>query len=276
MSVFKTLRTQKPSFSLDEEKKRQDIEFHIPTSWQEMTPAQYIYALKILALIADKTKIKTLLLCRYAGIHVFKKYATSWKCFFRYGFLGLRRHPFILNDWMVQSLLHQLDYIDSYEAMDRRLDSLHSLHAVDIELHAVPFVDFLNMEKYYQAYIVQKDARFLGKLGKLLYRRKNGDMQKGSVRWKEYELLNIFMWYSRIKSVFAEQFPYFFKSGNNSEEDSDYNFVTAMNAQIRALTDGDITKEKEVLHMDTWRALTELNEKAREADEMQKRLKDIK
>ncbi len=84
------------------------------------------------------------------------------------------------------------------------------------------------------------------------------------------------MWYSRIKSVFAEQFPYFFKSGNNSEEDSDYNFVTAMNAQIRALTDGDITKEQEVLHMDTWRALTELNEKAREAEEYQKRLKDIK
>lgn len=276
MSVFKTLRTQKPSFSSDEVKLIHEFEFYMPKSWAEMTSAQYIYALKMLSRFNNKITIKTLLLCRYAGIHVFKKYATSWKCFFRYGFLGLRRHPFILNDWMVQSLLHQLDYIDSYEAMDRRLDSLHSLHAVDIELHAVPFVDFLIMEKYYQAYIVQKDARFLSKLGKLLYRRKNGNMQKGPVRWKEYELLNIFLWYSRVKYVFSEQFPYFFKSGNNSEEDSDYNFVAAMNAQIRALTDGDITKEKEVLHMDTWRALTELNEKAREAEDYQKRLKDIK
>lgn len=275
MSVFKTLRTQKPSFSLDKEKKRQDIEFHIPTSWQEMTPAQYIYALKILALIADKTKIKTLLLCRYAGIHVFKKYATSWKCFFRYGFLGLRRYPLILENWMVQSLLHQLDYIDSYEAMDRRLDSLHGLYAVDIVLHGVPFVDFLNMEKYYQAYIVQKDARFLVKLGNLLYRKKSGK-NKDNINWQEYELLSIFMWYSRIKSVFAEQFPYFFKAGNNSDEDADYNILAAMNAEIRALTDGDITKEHEVLHMDTWRALTELNEKAREAEEYERRLKDIK
>ena len=32
-----------------------------------------------------------------------------------------------------------------------------------------------------------------------------------------------------------------------------------MNAQIRALTKGDVTKESEVLALDTWRALTELN-----------------
>ena len=35
--------------------------------------------------------------------------------------------------------------------------------------------------------------------------------------------------------------------------------ATAMNAQIRALTGGDITKEEAVLSMDTWRALTELS-----------------
>ena len=40
-----------------------------------------------------------------------------------------------------------------------------------------------------------------------------------------------------------------------------------MNAEIRALTGGDITKENQVLSMDCWRALTELNEKAREAQE---------
>ena len=33
---------------------------------------------------------------------------------------------------------------------------------------------------------------------------------------------------------------------------------------IRALTKGDITKEKEILSLDTWRALTELNAQAKE------------
>ena len=38
----------------------------------------------------------------------------------------------------------------------------------------------------------------------------------------------------------------------------------AMASQIRALTKGDITKEKDILAMDTWRALTELNAQAKE------------
>ena len=41
----------------------------------------------------------------------------------------------------------------------------------------------------------------------------------------------------------------------------------AVNAQIRALTKGDITKEKEVLAIDTWRAFTELDAIAKEYDE---------
>ena len=38
-------------------------------------------------------------------------------------------------------------------------------------------------------------------------------------------------------------------------------------AQIRALTDGDVTKEEAVLNVDTWTALAELDAKARDAEE---------
>ena len=48
---------------------------------------------------------------------------------------------------------------------------------------------------------------------------------------------------------------------------------TAMNAQIRALTGGDITKEAVILQMDCWRALTELDAKAQEAQELRNQLK---
>ena len=43
-----------------------------------------------------------------------------------------------------------------------------------------------------------------------------------------------------------------------------------MNTQICALTGGDITKEKEVLEMDCWRALTELNAKAKDNEDLEK------
>ena len=41
------------------------------------------------------------------------------------------------------------------------------------------------------------------------------------------------------------------------------------NVQLRALTQGDVTKEEMIKNMDCWRALTELNEKAREAAEFE-------
>ena len=44
-----------------------------------------------------------------------------------------------------------------------------------------------------------------------------------------------------------------------------------MNAQIRALTKGDVTKEQQVLALDTLRALTELDAQAREYEELKKK-----
>lgn len=45
----------------------------------------------------------------------------------------------------------------------------------------------------------------------------------------------------------------------------------SMDAQIRALTKGDITKERDILNMDTWRALTELDALAREYEEINRK-----
>ena len=44
-----------------------------------------------------------------------------------------------------------------------------------------------------------------------------------------------------------------------------------IDAQIRALTKGDIVKEELVLQQDCWRALTELDALAREAEEFERK-----
>lgn len=53
-------------------------------------------------------------------------------------------------------------------------------------------------------------------------------------------------------------------------ESEHVNFIELYNVQLRALTGGDPTKEKEVLSLNCWRALTELDAKAREAEELEK------
>lgn len=71
--------------------------------------------------------------------------------------------------------------------------------------------------------------------------------------------------------MFARRFSDFFQPASANAENllgSSPNIgkqlQESMDAQIRALTKGDITKEKEILSLDTWRALTELNAQAKE------------
>jgi hypothetical protein len=52
--------------------------------------------------------------------------------------------------------------------------------------------------------------------------------------------------------------------------DLERQITETMNAQIRALTKGDITKENTVLKMDVWRALTELDAQAADREELKK------
>ena len=61
-------------------------------------------------------------------------------------------------------------------------------------------------------------------------------------------------------------------TGGNLLSSSAPSVEDAMNAQIRALTKGDVTKEAEVLALDTHRALTELNAQAREYRELNAKL----
>ena len=77
--------------------------------------------------------------------------------------------------------------------------------------------------------------------------------------------------------MFANMFRHFLKPVSTDESmpslPSLQQLQESMNAQIRALTGGDITKEREVLKMDCWRALTELDAKAKDYEDMRKTAK---
>ena len=69
----------------------------------------------------------------------------------------------------------------------------------------------------------------------------------------------------------ARAFPHFFKRTVVEDGQPEHvDFMELYNIQLRALTGGDVTKESTVLGLECWRALTELDAKAREAEELEK------
>ncbi len=131
------------------------------------------------------------------------------------------------------------------------------------QLSGVPFSSYLSAENYYQGYLATQQEEAVDAIGALLYPGIGTPLTPA-------ERFVVILWASSLKAEYTRLFPNLFSSDPDT-------FATppeqreVMNAQIRALTGGDVTKTADVLSADTLTALTELDAKAREAKELKKR-----
>ena len=285
MRLFRTLRTHRPTSLADG-----SIDLYAPTGWRKMTQHQLRYVLTLLSLFEDMTVVKTYMLFRLSGLHiageavrVTRDQAQAYSCWFRPAWWR-PRHWFTIEPWQVQSFIGQFDFIDPFDGMDVRLERIHGCRAVDDILDHYPFGDNLMAEQYYQLAVVSGKPEMIEKLAAYLYTRKRlyikrwillglvpvfgtKKMHPARLSLSPAEQMGTLRWFAHVKSVFAGRWPYFFRRVNADVEEMEIDLMGAMNAQIRALTEGDITKEETIKALPCWRALTELNEKAREARE---------
>lgn len=261
-----------PSFSTHKDG-TQEFNFKAPSSWAELSEEQLRYVLYILSLYRDKTVAKCHLLVRFCGLEVHKYTRTGWKCSVLCYVSGERpkRKVLYISSAEILSLLKNFDFIDKFtdfRPLQRASDVL--LTAVDSMLHDVSFYDYLNIEKNYQLFMLNQEDKFLSKMAHLMYRTADGSADE-TANFEPYELLGVFMWFSSVKEYFAANFTHFFKPAREGGELRRVDILPAMQAQIRALTDGDVTKQQAVYNTDCWAALTELDNKAREAEEFKER-----
>lgn len=245
------------------------LSFSLPDSWAVLTQKQLYYVLFALSSFSD-IQAKTYVFLRLLGIKVLKKTDAGWLCRVRLSLF--RSQKFFLREWEVQYYLQKLDFINDSGAVPVRFDRIGRFIAVDGGLHALKFKDYIRLENYYQGFLACKDEGLLLSMAKLLYKDKAGRYADG-LKLDAVQLLSIMMWFSAVKNLFSIKFPSFFQRVESDVEDNgDFPDMEAvMNAEIRALTGGDATKENQVLELDCWRALTELNEKAREVQELKKK-----
>lgn len=268
-----------PSFSIHKDG-TQEFNFKAPSSWAELSEEQLRYVLSVMSIHHDKIVIKCYLLARFCGLTVHKYTRTGWKCSVKCdesdengdAKIGkVLERVLYISAAEILSLLKNFDFIDKFtdfRPLQRASDVL--LTAVDSMLHDVSFYDYLNIEKNYQLFMLNQEDKFLSKMAHLMYRTADGSADE-TAHFEPYELLGVFMWFSSVKEYFAANFPHFFKPAREGGELRRVDILPAMQAQIRALTDGDVTKQQAVYNTDCWAALTELDNKAREAEEFKER-----
>lgn len=234
----------------------------IPRGWHELSEQDLRMIYKFLT-VYEPDVAPIAIFCNLANAKIIREVDGKHLVLFRIN-RKLNVTVLLSPDQMVSYISH-LDWLADPGNTPVRLPRIGGNKAVDAYLHGVPFGEYLRIESLYQAYLQSQNPTVLVRLANILY--------KGKHRIKhldDADSINIFNWVAQIKSHFADTFKHFFKSAGGDEAPD---MVDIMNAQIRALTGGDVAKEEQILSIDCWRALTELDAKAREADEFNKQMK---
>lgn len=235
------------------------INFIVPQCWHELSDKQLRYVYQLLANEFATDEVKTLCLLQWSGTKVIGR-QDSGAYLLKKGKILFEVTPLTLAE-----LLPHLEWLGSLPTVPVRISKINRQHALAADFSEVPFETFIICDNLYQGYLQTQNDELLDQLGATLYGK--------SMTFKPYERINIFYWFAALKDTFSRKFPDFFQpidaaTGGNLLGSSASSVEDAMNAQIRALTKGDVTKEAEVFALDTHRALTELNAQAREYKEL--------
>lgn len=242
------------------------INLTLPTCWQELTLSQMRYVFFLLSQNYSSDEVKTFCLCRFGGLEVLGREGNGYR-------IRYEHNTHLITALQIAEILPQLAWLDELPLVPVRLPYIGKHKAVNPDLTGVPFADYLACDNLYYGYLQTKNNDLLSQMAAILYGAQD-------IQLNDEESVSVFYWFASLKAYYKRRFRYLFAdsagdSGNllGDGRTTAAKLQSAMDNQIRALTKGDVTKEKEVLATDTVRALTELNSLARDYEEMQKDLK---
>lgn len=252
-----------------------EIDFRVPASWADMTEDQLRVALLLLSrnMTCDELRLRALLAfsdTRVAGP------GSSPGCYI----LARGRYFFEVSSGGLAELLPALDYVLAPPDMPVRLPEICGAKAVDPLFFGVDFATYLACENLYLGYLQTRDPNLLDQTLPLLYPglgKEKGRGRRGKGEDGEFYRTCAFWWLTSLRRWLGRKYPDLLRPAS---EPQDGNLLGAApvspeestNAQLRALTGGDPTKEEAVLSLDTHRALSELNAQAREHHQLNQRL----
>lgn len=238
-----------------------NINIILPKAWQDLSQQELLYTYELLAKDFSSTELKTLFLLHFAKIKVMGREGSVY-------IIRYKGKEYAVTPQEVCEATTMLNWLDSIPGFPTRLEKIMNHRAMEADFSGVAFSSYLYLDNLYQGFLHTQKTELLKEMAEILYDCSN-------IRLSRAEEISVFYWFASLKNYFANSFRTFFRPMDNDNgmlgaPPLREKLTDVMNAQIRALTGGDITKEKEVLAMDCWRALTELEAKARDAEEIRR------
>lgn len=254
------------------------VNVSVPKSWSELSQDQLRFLLSAMVAVnfgnknvsyrsqedyaaQTSAQVQTLCFFKWSGLTVVCPYDSDY-------LVKSGDMEFMLSAETVAAALTHLSWTKELPLEPVRLDVVDGAEAIPADISSgLSFDAWLACETQWQRYQVCPDDALLRQMAEILY-------NKEGIKMTAAETLGIFYWWAGVKNLVSALFPNFFKKvgGDSESEPPSYDELRRnIDAQIRALTKGDITKEREILSLDAMRALTELDAQAREYDEIRKK-----
>ncbi len=246
------------------------FDIQLPTVWDELTDKQLLMVYRLFARDLSAAEVKTLCIMKWNRLKVLAQLPDK-----RFLIKRGKEPEVALSARQLQKATVSLDFLDSFAPFPVRIAQIGECKAVAADLEKVPFEQFLYVDNLFQGYLNTQQDELLVQIAQVLYGSDN-------VKPTKAHLVGVFYWMASLKQYFSQLFSNFYKPAPSKENGGSLGDEKAglfrqlresTNAMIRALTGGDITKEATIMKMDTWRALTELDAKAKEAEEYRKAIK---
>ena len=238
------------------------IDLAVPQGWHELSDKQLRYAFELIAKGFTSDEIKTLCLFRWSGLSVRHHHNAEFIC-------RLGKRTFRLTALQIAECLPALDWLDTIPPQPVCISRIGRYRPFAPDFSEVAFEKFIICDNLYQGYLATQCDDLLDQLASILY---NQNLSPHNL--SPAHRVSIFYWFASVKDLFARLYPNFFQTASQPDNllggsrlPSGAQIQQAVNAMIRALTKGDITKEREILALDTHRALTELDAQAKEYKE---------
>lgn len=258
------------------------INISVPKDWSELSQQQLRFLLATMVRVNSVNKdlrfrsredyaaqsaaqVQTICFLKWSGLKVICPYGDGW-------LVKYDKKEFQLSAGTLADAASRLSWTKNVPVSPVRLDVVDGARAIPADISSgLTFDSWLTCETLWQRYQAGPDDALLRQMAEILYSKEN-------IKIDAAESLGIFYWWTAVKNMVSELFPNFFKKVDADGEPQPLLYDEMrrnIDAQIRALTKGDVTKEHEILALDAIRALTELDAQAREYDEIRKKYPTI-
>lgn len=263
------------------------INVRVPSSWDELSNARKAYVFRLLSRDVPVDEIKALCFIRWSGFKVLAPYDDKFTLV-KFDKQWLRLKP-----EMLAQASSSLNWMDTPPPAPSPISKYRLHHCLNPYFNGVPFEKFLYLDNLYQGIIAHQNQQMalaqagqpvdvddsieeslLTQMTSILYRFLGNPKCH-----PKYINLNTLYWWTSLKLYFAGRFPHLFQPTANQQNALEnpallgQKLQASMDAQIRILTKGDVTKEKAILKLDTVRALTELDALCKESEEIKAKTK---